>query len=107
MRAIIPVVRAVSSNHSGRPCRIPESSVLSVPCALIISVVRQYPVIIRVVRAVFSNHLYCPCRILQTLGAGGKPSTRFPPGTLVELAGFKTNEKFEKTEKVEKKNEKH
>ena len=32
------------------------------------------------------------------LGAGGKPSTRFPPRTLVELSDF---ENFEKIEKIE------
>ena len=49
-------------------------------------------------------------RASPVLGAGGKPSTRFPPGTLVELSDFrevlrlkfKKIQEFEKTEKNEK-----
>ena len=35
------------------------------------------------------------------LGAGGKPSTRFSPGTLVELSDFQKFENFEILKKIE------
>ncbi len=42
-----------------------------------------------------------------SLGAGGKPSTRFPPGTIVELSFFVFKYKIRKKKKKNKKNKKN